>query len=56
MTHQKTTARNVPKLRFPEFRDKPKWKEQSLREILDYERPDKYIVINTNYQKNGHLF
>ena len=50
----KATAKGLfPKLRFPEFLDKPKWKEQSLREILNYERPDKYIVIDTNYQKNG---
>lgn len=41
----------VPKLRFPEFEGK--WEEKELENILEYERPDNYIVSNTNYSKVG---
>lgn len=43
----------VPELRFPEFRDAEVWRSQPLRSLLDYERPDKYIVTNTDYQDSG---
>ena len=43
----------VPKLRFPEFRDAGPWEKTPLREVLDYERPDRYIVDNDNYQSSG---
>jgi type I restriction enzyme S subunit len=43
----------VPKLRFSEFRDKGDWKEKQLSNILDYERPDNYIVSDTNYGSTG---
>ena len=41
----------VPKLRFPEFEGE--WEEKELENILEYERPDNYIVSNTNYSKVG---
>jgi len=43
----------VPKLRFPEFSKEGSWKEESISNLLDYERPDAYIVSDTNYQKVG---
>jgi len=43
----------VPRLRFPEFRDAGEWKHIPLRAILDYERPDKYIVNSDNYKPSG---
>lgn len=43
----------VPGLRFPEFKGDGEWEERDLSEILEYERPDNYIVSNTNYQKSG---
>jgi type I restriction enzyme S subunit len=43
----------VPKLRFPEFRDAGAWEKTPLSSILDYERPDKYIVSDTNYRSSG---
>jgi type I restriction enzyme S subunit len=41
----------VPKLRFPEFKDV--WKTERLSNLLDYERPDNYIVKDTNYISEG---
>ena len=43
----------IPELRFPEFFNEGEWKKKQLCEILDYERPDNYIVSDTNYQKDG---
>lgn len=43
----------VPKLRFPEFSKAGSWEEESITNLLDYERPDAYIVTDTNYQKVG---
>ena len=43
----------TPRLRFPEFRDAGPWEVKPLKEALDYERPDKYIVENDNYQSSG---
>jgi type I restriction enzyme S subunit len=44
---------NIPKLRFPEFQNAPEWEEKPLSEVLDYERPDNYIVSTTNYGSEG---
>ena len=41
----------APKLRFPEFEGE--WEEKELENILEYERPDNYIVSDTNYSKVG---
>lgn len=41
----------VPKFRFTEFKDV--WKTELLSNILDYERPDNYIVKDTNYISEG---
>jgi type I restriction enzyme S subunit len=43
----------VPRLRFPEFRGAGMWEEKRLKDALDYERPDKYIVTDTNYHQSG---
>ena len=43
----------VPPLRFPEFRDAEGWRITALSEVLSYERPDNYIVSNTNYCQQG---
>ena len=43
--------RLVPKLRFKEFVEE--WNPEKLSNILDYERPDNYIVKDTNYLKAG---
>ncbi len=45
------TISRLPKLRFPEFSGE--WQEKPLGEVLNYERPDKYIVNNTNYKTSG---
>ena len=45
------TMSKVPKLRFPEFEGE--WEEKELENILEYERPDNYIVSDTNYSKVG---
>jgi len=49
----KTKKSLIPRLRFPEFRDAGEWERTPLKEVLDYERPDKYIVKNDNYQLSG---
>ncbi len=43
----------IPELRFPEFENEGEWELKSLEDALDYERPDKYIVSDTNYQNEG---
>jgi type I restriction enzyme S subunit len=43
----------TPRLRFPEFRDAGPWEVKRLGELLDYERPDKYIVESDNYEPQG---
>lgn len=40
-----------PKLRFPGFKNH--WNKTNFGELLDYERPDKYFVNNTNYNNKG---
>jgi len=42
-----------PELRFLEFRDSEGWILSPLSQLLDYERPDSYIVSNTNYCNDG---
>lgn len=43
----------VPRLRFPEFRKAAAWETKPLSALLDYERPEKYIVANATYQNSG---
>ena len=43
----------TPDWRFAEFRDSGEWEEKALNSILDYERPDKYIVESTDYKTSG---
>ena len=43
----------VPRLRFPEFRRAAAWETKPLSALLDYERPEKYIVANAAYQSSG---
>ena len=40
-----------PELRFPEFKEN--WVKTNFEKLLKYERPDKYIVDNTNYNIEG---
>lgn len=47
------TNKILPELRFPEFVNDGEWYPKELNEILDYERPDNYIVTDTNYQNEG---
>jgi len=46
-------GKTVPEWRFPEFRDTGEWAEKKLSKLLKYERPDKFIVSNTNYIDKG---
>ena len=43
----------VPRLRFPEFRGTKGWEKTPLSTLLDYERPEKYIVTDTAYLESG---
>jgi len=43
----------IPLYRFPEFKDDGNWNLSPLSDKIDYERPDKYIVKNTNYLNKG---
>lgn len=47
------TNKLIPELRFPEFVKDGEWHLKELKEILDYERPDNYIVVDTNYGNEG---
>ena len=49
----KTTQTAVPRLRFPEFSDAKEWASKPLNSILDYERPDNFIVSDTRYKNEG---
>lgn len=51
--HKNQGSDNVPKFRFPEFVDSGEWEVKRLGEVLDYERPDKYIVSSENYNDSG---
>lgn len=44
-------GQTMPNLRFPEFNDV--WTPDQLSNLLDYERPDNYIVNDTNYTTTG---
>lgn len=48
-----TNDGKVPARRFPEFRNFPLWQKLQLNQVLDYARPDKYIVNSTNYKTAG---
>ena len=41
----------IPELRFKGFEDV--WESMKFKNILNYERPDKYIVKSDNYSNNG---
>jgi type I restriction enzyme, S subunit len=43
----------TPRLRFPEFREAEGWAVTPLKAVLDYERPEKYIVSDTSYGNSG---
>src|SRR5690606_10877428 len=43
----------IPELRFPEFKNEGEWDLKVLEDALNYERPEKYIVSDTNYQNEG---
>ena len=43
----------VPTLRFPEFREQIGWEVEPLSNILDYERPDNFIVETETYCEEG---
>lgn len=43
----------VPTLRFPEFREQTGWEVEFLSNILDYERPDNFIVETETYGEEG---
>ncbi len=48
-----TEGKTMPEWRFPEFRDSGEWEVQQISNLLDYERPDKYIVQSTKYINKG---
>lgn len=43
----------MPRLRFPEFLDEPDWEKTAIRETVDYERPEEYIVSEERYLQYG---
>ena len=43
----------VPTIRFPEFREQTGWEVEFLSNILDYERPDNFIVETETYGEEG---
>ncbi|GIV43032.1 MAG: hypothetical protein KatS3mg035_0155 [Bacteroidia bacterium] len=43
----------IPRLRFPEFQDSGEWEVKRLGDILEYERPDDYIVASDSYVSEG---
>lgn len=45
----------APKLRFPEFKNTPKWEEKKLGDLLDYEQPTNYLVSDTNYNDSFEI-
>jgi type I restriction enzyme S subunit len=47
--NKKSKRTLTPRLRFPEFRDKPGWEEKPLGTCLDYQQPTPYLVSDTNY-------
>lgn len=53
MKNSKEQKTAFPELRFPEFVDSEGWALSPLSKLLDYERPDSYIVSDTNYCNEG---
>lgn len=51
MSNHKHTL--IPRLRFPEFKNDGEWEVKRLGDVLNYERPDKYIIKETNYDVSG---
>lgn len=43
----------VPKFRFPKYVNSEQWISTELSSLLDYERPDLYIVESDNYKNEG---
>lgn len=43
----------IPRLRFPEFQNNGEWEVKRIGDILEYERPDKYMVTSDNYVSEG---
>lgn len=43
----------VPKFRFPKYVNSEQWVSTELSSLLDYERPDLYIVESDNYKNEG---
>ncbi|HEC1775036.1 TPA: restriction endonuclease subunit S [Campylobacter lari] len=43
----------VPKFRFPKYVNSEQWISTELNSLLDYERPDLYIVESDNYKNEG---
>jgi len=43
----------TPRMRFPEFRDAGEWEVKRIHELLEYERPEPYIVQSDNYEPYG---
>ena len=43
----------VPKLRFKEFENSEEWETKKIEDVLDYERPEDYIVSDIGYQEVG---
>lgn len=43
----------IPRLRFPEFQNSGEWEMKRIGDILEYERPDNFIVTSENYVSEG---
>lgn len=43
----------VPKFRFPKYVNSEQWISTELSSLLDYERPDLYIIESDNYKNEG---
>ena len=41
---------NKPSIRFKGFTDA--WEQRKFGDVFDYERPDRYIVVNDKYDDN----
>ncbi|HRU69064.1 MAG TPA: restriction endonuclease subunit S [Bacteroidia bacterium] len=52
-SNKKTGKALIPSLRFPEFQNSGEWEWKRIGDILEYERPDKYIVTSDNYVSEG---
>lgn len=52
MAKQRTKVA-TPRMRFPAFRQAAAWEMKPLSTLLEYERPDKHIVADTDYKELG---